>query len=249
VDAVFHLAAVVSVPYSVERPQETFAVNREGTSRLLEACRRCGVQRVIYTSTCAVYGEPRYLPIDEGHPTHPLSPYAQSKLEAEALCLAFHRSHGLKVTILRLFNVYGPRQGSGPYSGVITRFIQRLSNGKAPIIFGDGSQTRDFVHVQDVVQVFTQALHRAEAIGRVFNVATGTPIALSHLAQVMIQLFKAEDIHPEYTDPRQGDIKHSYADIQAVQQCLGFHPHTTLEEGLSTLIQSWRRKASSTQTP
>jgi nucleoside-diphosphate-sugar epimerase len=132
---------------------------------------------------------------------------------------------------------------------VITRFIQRLSNGKAPIIFGDGSQTRDFVHVQDVVQVFTQALHRAEAIGRVFNVATGTPIALSHLAQVMIQLFKAEDIHPEYTDPRQEDIKHSYADIQAVQQCLGFHPHTTLEEGLSTLIQSWRRKASSTQTP
>lgn len=237
VDAVFHLAAVVSVPYSVEWPQETFAVNLVGTSRLLEACTQCSVERVIYTSTCAVYGEPRYLPIDEGHPTQPLSPYAQSKLEAEALCLAFHRSQRLKITVLRLFNVYGPRQGSGPYSGVITRFIKRLSNGKAPIIFGDGSQTRDFVHVKDVVQAFTQALHRAEAIGRIFNVATGTPTALSHLAQVMIQMFKAGDIHPEYNDPRQGDIKHSYADIQAVQQCLDFHPNTPLEEGLSTLIK------------
>jgi UDP-glucose 4-epimerase len=246
VDAVFHLAAVVSVPYSVKWPQETFAVNREGTSGLLEACTRCGVKRVIYTSTCAVYGEPRYLPIDEGHPTQPLSPYAQSKLEAEALCLAFHRSHELKVTVLRLFNVYGPRQGSGPYSGVITRFIQRLAKGKAPVIFGDGSQTRDFVHVQDVVHAFTHALHRVEAIGRVFNVATGTPTSLSHLAQVMIQLFKAEDIHPEYTDPRQGDIKHSYANIQAAQQYLGFSPHTTLEAGLSTLVQSQRRKANST---
>jgi UDP-glucose 4-epimerase len=246
VDAVFHLAAVVSVPYSVERPQETFAVNREGTRRLLEACTRGDVHRIIYTSTCAVYGEPRYLPIDEGHPTQPLSPYAQSKLEAEELCLAFHQSQGLAVTILRLFNVYGPRQGSGPYSGVITQFIHRLAEGQAPVIFGDGSQTRDFVHVQDVVHAFTQALHRPEAVGRVFNVATGTPTSLSHLAQVMIQLFQAGDMHPEYAAPRTGDIQHSHANIHAAQQYLGFHPHTTLEAGLSSLIQSSWSPARST---
>ena len=136
VDAVFHLAAITSVPYSVEHPDITFEVNVEGTRSLLESCLDLDVGRFIYVSTCAVYGNPKYLPIDEEHPTEPISPYAESKLEAEGLSLRFYKDYGLDVTVFRPFNIYGPRQRNDQYGGVIARFIERLSSGRPPVIYG-----------------------------------------------------------------------------------------------------------------
>jgi UDP-glucose 4-epimerase len=158
VDAVVHLAAVTSVPFSVENPSLTFDVNVNGTLNLLNASAKAKAERFIFVSSCAVYGDPSYLPIDEEHPTSPKSPYAVSKLEAEACCKSFEEKHGLESTVLRLFNVYGPRQSLNAYSGVITRFLDQVRKHLPLAIFGDGSQTRDFVHVWDVAEVILKAL-------------------------------------------------------------------------------------------
>ncbi|PIX31538.1 NAD-dependent dehydratase, partial [Candidatus Bathyarchaeota archaeon CG_4_8_14_3_um_filter_42_8] len=139
VDAVVHLAAVISVPFSIENPSLTFDVNMNGTLNLLKACTEAKVKRFVFVSSCSVYGEPDYLPIDEKHPTSPKSPYASSKLAGEAYCRVFQQKHGLKTSILRLFNVYGPRQKSGDYSGVINQFAQRVKRRLPLVIFGDGS--------------------------------------------------------------------------------------------------------------
>ncbi|MEM3443113.1 MAG: SDR family NAD(P)-dependent oxidoreductase, partial [Candidatus Bathyarchaeia archaeon] len=147
VEVVFHLAALVDVPFSVKNPLLVNQVNVCGSLNILEESIKTNVEKFIYASSCAVYGEPQYLPINEEHPTNPLSPYAVSKLAIEKYCQVFNKLYGLKTVSLRLFNVYGPRQEGDSYSGVISRFIRQLRSGKPPIIFGDGSQTRDFVYV------------------------------------------------------------------------------------------------------
>ena len=238
VDAVFHLAAITSVPYSVEHPEITFEVNVEGTRSLLESCLDLDVGRFIYVSTCAVYGNPKYLPIDEEHPTEPISPYAESKLEAEGLSLRFYKDYGLDVTVFRPFNIYGPRQRNDQYGGVIARFIERLSSGKPPVIYGDGSQTRDFIYVEDVVRAFIGALNCEHASGRVLNVATGNPTSIRELAYTLIRLFDADGMEPLYQDAREGDIEHSYADISEAKNHLGFVPEVSLKEGLLELINN-----------
>ncbi|RJS81996.1 SDR family oxidoreductase [Candidatus Bathyarchaeota archaeon] len=240
VKAVFHLAALTSVPYSVEHPEVTHEVNVEGTKRLLEACLDSMVERFIYVSSCAVYGEPRYLPVDEEHPLAPLSPYAHSKRVAEQVCFEFQETYGLKVTVLRPFNVYGSRQRGGQYGGVVTKFIERLFAGKPPIIYGDGTQTRDFIYVKDAVTAFILTLKSPHAVGKTFNVATGKPTSINRLAQLLADLLNVKNVKPIYAEPRQGDIKHSYADITRIRTCLGFEPQTSLKKGLSTLIESWR---------
>ena len=239
VDAVFHLAAITSVPYSVEHPDITFEVNVEGTRSLLESCLDLNVGRFIYVSTCAVYGNPKYLPIDEEHPTEPISPYAESKLEAEGLSLSFYKDYGLDVTVFRPFNVYGPRQRNDQYGGVIARFIERLSSGKPPVIYGDGSQTRDFIYVEDVVRAFIGALNCEHASGRVLNVATGNPTSIKELAYMLMRLFGADEMEPLYRDAREGDIEHSYADISEAKNHLGFVPEVSLKEGLMALINNF----------
>ena len=236
VDVVFHLAAVTSVPFSVKNPVETFRVNVEGTRNLLEACIREGVERFIYVSSCAVYGEPEYLPVDEKHPLRPISPYAESKLEAERLCMEFQETYGLKTTVLRPFNVYGSGMRSDQYSGVVARFIERLRLGKPPIIYGDGTQTRDFVHVEDVVRAMILALDNEGAAGRTFNVATGVPTSINRLAQLVIDLFGASGVKPQHRKARIGDVRYSYADIKEAKANLGFEPKISLKEGLSTLL-------------
>jgi len=236
VDAVFHLAAITSVPYSVNHPRVTYQVNVNGTRNLLEACLRSSVERFIYLSTCAVYGEPEYLPVDEKHPTNPISPYADSKLKAEQACIEFQEANGLKTIVLRPFNIYGSRQRNDFYGGVIANFIERLREGKPPIIYGDGKQTRDFIYVGDAVKAFMTALNRNDAVGRTFNIATGIPTSINYLALLLIKLFQAEGIKPQHTSPRQGDIKHIYADIEAAKHSLGFKPRVSLKEGLTSLI-------------
>ena len=232
VDAVLHLAAVVSVPLSVEKPEFTRSVNVEGTRVVLEAAAQAGVERVVYASSCAVYGEPACLPVDEGHPTCPVSPYAWSKLQAERVCGGFQRR--LSCTVLRLFNVYGPRQGDGDYAGVITRFISRARRGEALVVYGDGAQTRDFVSVFDVAEAFLLAL-QGEA--GVFNVGSGVPTTVNALAQLVLDLTGAR-VGLAYAAPRAGDIRHSYADISRARQRLGFQPRVSLREGLRGLVEA-----------
>jgi len=243
VEAVIHLAAIVSIPFSVEYPKVTYEVNVEATRSLLEASLANNVDKFIYVSSCAVYGEPKYLPIDENHPTDPASPYAESKLKAEQVCLEFREANDLKVTILRPFNVFGPRQRKDQYGGVVARFIERLHEGRPPVIYGDGLQTRDFVYVKDAARAFMLALNGDGSEGRIFNVATGVPTSINHLAKLLMELFGIEGVEPEYADAREGDIMHSYADVKQAKVHLGFEPRISLRDGLLDLISVQAKEA------
>ena len=235
-DAVFHFASITSVPLSVRFPEETFAVNVEGTRNLLEGCVASGVERFVYVSSCAVYGEPQYLPVDEGHPTNPISPYAESKLKAEQLCRSYQETRGLKITVLRPFNVYGSRQRDDGYAGVIARFIEELRLGRPPVVYGDGFQNRDFVYVGDVVDAFVSVLSCEAAVGRVFNVGSGVSVSVNKLARMVIEVFGYDGVEPLYANEREGDIRHSYADIKAARQHLGFKPIISLKDGLMEIM-------------
>ena len=236
VDAVFHEAALVSVPRSIENPLLTNEINVTGTLNLLEACRHADVKRFIYASSTAIYGETETLPLHEMLTPQPISPYAVSKLAAENYVKIYHKVYGLNTVCLRYFNVYGPRQTWGPYSGVITIFINRLLKSEVPIIHGDGEQTRDFVNIQDVVAVNMLGLAKKTAIGEVLNVATGTPTAINQLLETLQQIMKT-NLKPIYEESRSGDIKHSYADMTRVRRLLQFDPKISLKNGLAELVR------------
>ena len=244
VDVVFHQAALVSVFRSVENPFLTNDVNVTGTLNLLKASADSGVRRFVYASSSSVYGETKTLPKHEGLVPLPISPYAVSKMAAEKYCLAFHKVYGLETVCLRYFNVYGPRQIYGPYSGVISIFINRLLNNEPPIIYGDGKQTRDFTHVQDVVQANTLALNITDAVGEVFNVATGVATTVNELAAMLQGIMDKTCLRPVHTSPRPGDIRHSYADITKAKKVLGYDPIFSLRDGLAQLVEWYRSNPS-----
>ncbi len=235
VDTVFHLAAITSVPYSLEHPRITKDVNAKGTRNLLEACTKNDTKRFIYVSTCAVYGEPQYLPIDEDHQLNPKSPYAECKMIGKEYCKEFMDRHGLKTATLRLFNVYGPRQGENEYGGVITRFIKSAREGRPPTIYGDGRQTRDFVHVNDVVQALLLSATVDNAVGQTFNIGSGKSVSINEVCRLVLKALGV-GIQPVYTAPRPGDINHSCADIKKARRILGYEPKVPLEKGLEELI-------------
>ncbi len=236
VDAVFHLAAIVSVPLSVENPFLVNDVNLTGTLNLLQASLEADVKRFIYASSCAVYGEVDRLPIDELCPTNPISPYAVSKLAAEYYCKVFCENYGLDTLCFRYFNVYGPRQVGGSYAGVITQFVHRLKQRKPPIIYGDGEQTRDFVYIDDVVEADMLALKCSQCSGGTVNVGTGKPTTINELASLLIEFFGQAHTKPVYEAAREGDIRNSQADIGKAQRMLGYKPKTTLKEGIRMLL-------------
>jgi len=231
VDLVCHLAAVVSVPYSMREPLLTHEVNVTGTLNLLIASLKHEVERFVYLSTCAVYGEPNYLPIDEAHPTSPVSPYAASKLAAEHYCMAFQQAYGLKTVILRPFNVYGSRQNDG----VVARFIQRVKKGDLPIIYGNGGQTRDFVYVWDALDAIVLALKHDGAGGKVFNLGTGKATTVNELAGLLLRIF-GKELKPMREEPRIGDVRQSCADISKAEKELGYKPRFSLEKALRDLV-------------
>lgn len=237
VDVVFHLAASVNVPLSIEDPLLVNDVNIRGTLNLLETSLKENIECFVYISTCAVYGEACYLPINEQHPIAPLSPYGISKFTAEHYCRIFHRIHGLKAVCLCFFNVYGPRYSKGPYSGVISQFISRLRQGKPPVIYGDGEQTRDFVYVEDVVKASILVLRCKHCTGEVINIGTGKPTTINELAKVLMNMFRETRTNPEYAPPRPGDIQHSYADINKAKRMLGYKPSVVLKEGIRNLLR------------
>jgi UDP-glucose 4-epimerase len=238
VQVIFHLAASVGNTRSIEHPVEDSEINIIGTLRLLEAARHAGIEKIVYSSSAGIFGELKTLPIREDHPVEPDSPYGASKLAAEKLCLAYAKLYDLETICLRYFNVFGLNQRYDAYGNVIPIFAHRLVDGQPLIIFGDGEQTRDFVSVRDVARANYQAA-LSNGISGAFNVASGTQVTINHLAELMLEV---SGIHGEveYGPPRQGDVRHSLADISAARETFGYVPTVGLEEGLVEYI-AWAR--------
>ncbi len=239
-DAVVHLAALISVEESFEVPDEYVDVNTRGTAVISRCCADNNVDRIVYASTAAVYGEPKELPVKEDHPLDPLSPYGVSKLAGEQILLLIAEKSDTSCIVLRLFNVYGPGQDPGsPYSGVITRFVVRALKGEPLIVYGDGFQTRDFVYVEDVVEAIMLSLRKK--ITGVFNIGSGKPTSILELAE-QIGLVLGRQPRIIHAPPRPGDIRYSYACLDKAREKLGFQPKIQLREGLEKLITSITEK-------
>ena len=236
--AVSHQAALVSVARSVEDPIVSNAVNVGGTLNVLTAARDSGVERVVYASSSSVYGETETLPKTETMQTNPASPYAVSKLAAENYCRTFASVYGLRTVSLRYFNVYGPRQRAGPYSGVIPAFVGSVLAGKPPLINGDGSQTRDFTYVQDAVQANVLCTEKDINPGDVFNVGSSSQTSILELAGIVARLGGKPALKPEFGPERKGDVRHSYADTGKISAAVGYKPEFTLQTGLKEVF-SW----------
>jgi len=235
-EGVMHLAAQIDVQASIANPAYDFEVNAVGTQNVLAAAKRAGVEKVAFASSAAVYGNPLSVPIDESHPTSPLSPYGSSKLAAEKSVLLYGQMYGMKTTALRLFNVYGKGQNPrSSYSGVITKFADAIASGKQPLIYGDGEQTRDFVHAKDVASAFLAAL-KSNGHGVPINIGSGQEIAILGLLEKMCSL-AGKTPNPKFLSVRKGEIKRSVADISLAKQKLGFSPKVELEEGLAELMR------------
>lgn len=231
---VFHLAAIASVKKSVEDPIRTNEVGINGTLKVLAAARDAGARRVILASSAAVYGSSPDLPKQEDMIPEPMSPYAVSKLAGEHYARVFQEIYGLETVVLRYFNVFGPKQDpSSEYSGVISRFITAILKGEVPVIYGDGEQTRDFVHVADVVAANILA-SRGFRPG-VYNIANAKSTSLNDLVG-MISKILGRDVSPRYEAPRSADIRHSLADISRARSA-GYSPNCSIEEGLKTTIR------------
>jgi len=229
INTIIHAAAQVSVVKSVEKPKQDADNNIIGTINLLDYARRYDVEHFIYISSAAVYGEPEYLPIDEEHPTNPKSPYGLSKLTGEKYSLLYGELYGLKVASIRPFNIFSPRQDpNSPYSGVISIFVHRAKEGLPLIIYGDGEQTRDFVNVQDVVQLVKIVMEK-KATG-IYNCGTGKETSINELANIIVEL-SGKEVEIVHSKPREGDIRRSYAEISRAKG-IGYVPSTNLKEDL-----------------
>lgn len=237
-DGIFHLGAIASVVRSVDDPGSTHETNLTGTLNVLLAARDCGVKKVVFSSSSAVYGDEPTLPKREQMPPVPLSPYAVSKLAGEYYCSVFSELFGLKTVSLRYFNVFGPRQDPmSEYAAVIPKFITRLLNQQAPLIFGDGKQTRDFVYVKDVVQANLLAMQGSKT--GTFNIGSGERLDLNTLARTLAGIMDIR-IPPIYEKPRSGDIRDSVSDITAAKNSLGFRTSYSLDKGLKETISYFR---------
>lgn len=237
-DAVVHSAALIDVAESVEKPHTYMHVNAEGTAAIARAAASAGVRRVIYLSSAAVYGVPKYLPVDEEHPTKPISPYGASKLAGELVLESLMGSLGRpEYVTLRLFNVYGPGQSpSSPYSGVITKFIHAVTSGGEIVIYGDGEQSRDFIHVEDVAEAVIKALTTTEACATL-NIGTGTRTTINELAKLVMNV-AGREVPVKHAPPRKGDIRHSVASVKKAKRVLGWEPRIRLVDGLRTLLEA-----------
>ncbi|MEE9378547.1 MAG: SDR family oxidoreductase [Candidatus Lokiarchaeia archaeon] len=241
IDIIFHEAAFTSVPQSVKMPESCNDVNINGTLNLLNAARKRDVEKIIFASSSAVYGDTPTLPKHENMPRIPISPYAVTKLTCESYMEVFHQVYGLNTITLRYFNVFGPRQQDSPYSGVIAIWLGRIIKNKSLIIFGDGNNSRDFTYIKDVIQVNILAAENKRS-GIILNIGAGSPITLLDLAKLMLKLTNKEDLGIIFDPPRSGDIIHSYADISKVIEILKFQPKYTQEQGLRDYLEWYCKK-------
>ena len=237
VDAVIHCAAQVSVEKSTQDPISDSKTNVLGTVNLLHESAHAGVKRFIYVSSAAVFGPPKHIPIDEDHPTQPMSNYGASKLAGEKYTLAYARTSAMEVVSVRPFNFYSTRADpESPYSGVITKFVSRLKAGRPPVIEGDGKQTRDFIHARDVVEMLVLVLNKKGVNGEVFNCGSGVSTSILELANRAIAA-SGRRLKPEFTSPRVGDIRDSLSDNTKAWKLLGFRPKISLDDGLAELFR------------
>ncbi len=235
-DLVVHLAAEIDVQESIKFPEYTHSVNVTGTVNLLRSCVEQKVCNVVAASSAAVFGNPKDLPLSENSQTVPISPYGASKLAIEHYMQAFSNSYDLNCVTLRFFNVYGQGQ-SGPYAGVITKFIEKIADNKPLIIFGDGSNTRDFVSIYDIVQSIQNAITKIEGKkGNVYNIGSGKYTTIEDLAKIMISI-SGKPLSIEHKQPKKGDIQHSQTSISLAQRDLGYSPKIQLKQGLEMLLK------------
>ena len=240
-DYVLHQAAIPSVPRSVKDPVTSNRANINATLNVLVAARDARVKRLVYAGSSSAYGNAPTLPKREDMPVSPLSPYALQKVVGEQYCRLFTQLYGLETVSIRYFNVFGPRQDPGsPYSGVISLFSTALLDGRQPIIYGDGEQTRDFTYVSNVVDGVLRACEAPNVAGETINVATGGRISLNELLRVMKGIVGSA-MQPLYQDARAGDVRDSQADISKARALLGYEPQVGLEEGLRHTLDWFRR--------
>lgn len=241
---VFHLAALGSVPRSVDDPRRTWTVNATGTLRVLEAARAAGTKRVVFASSSSAYGETELLPKVESIAPMPHSPYAASKVAGEQLMRAWAHSYGMRTASLRYFNVFGPRQPAGSaYAAVVPSFSDAILAGRRPVIFGDGQQTRDFTFVACAVLATMQAGGVSTPLaGEIMNVGTGERVTVTELACLIAAAHNRPDLVPEHRQPRAGDVRHSLADITRARDMLGYRPIVSLADGLQQTIAWFRQQ-------
>jgi len=241
VDCIFHEAALASVPRSVSNPLATHEACVTGTVVLLDEARKAGVRRVVYAASSSAYGNSSWASKRESDLPGPLSPYAAAKLAAELYCRAFYESYGLETVALRYFNVFGPRQDpNGPYAAVIPCFINRMVAGEAPVIFGDGQQSRDFTFVANVVQGNLKASQAPNVGGQVFNVAMGRSYSLLELVDALNKIL-GTSFKPQFQAPRVGDVRDSLADTSGAERVLGYAPTVNFLEGLQRTAEALRQ--------
>jgi UDP-glucose 4-epimerase len=236
VEVVFHQGALPSVPRSIQDPLTSSAVNVEGTLNVLLAARDAGVRRVVFASSSSVYGNAPGMPRRESQPLAPLAPYAVSKLAAEQYCMVANRVYGVETVGLRYFNVFGERQDplSG-YAAVIPKFIRLMLDGRRPTIFGDGQTSRDFTHIENVVEANFAAAAEPAAAGRVMNIAVGSSRTLNEVVGTLGRLL-GSDLEPDYAPPRPGDVPESLADVSLARELIGYEPSVDFEDGLQRTI-------------
>jgi len=232
-DSLIHLAANPSVTDSIRNPQLSHSINLAVPISVFDWCGKSGVPHVVFASTAAVYGNTHSLPVRESQKVLPLSPYAIDKLAGESYLEFFSRTYGFTAHALRFMNVYGPGQ-SAAYAGVLSQFLECLTSGRKPVIFGDGTQTRDFVHVDDVVEAVVSSLDCRSKSFSVLNIGTGTPYSLNDILDILGKWYECA---PVYSDFRDGEVRHSYADITKARSELNWNPRVSLEAGLLSMVR------------
>ncbi len=237
VDVIMHLAAQIHVDKSIVEPRETYDVNVIGTLNILESVRRHDTKKVIFASTSEVYGTAQTHRMDESHPLLPQHPYGASKAGADRMCYGYNRTYGLDINIIRPFNIFGPRQRDSGYGGVISIFMKRILDGKPPIIYGDGTQTRDYTFVEDTVNAYDLVLN-AKKLKTPINFGSGAEIKILDLANKIIEMTDNKGkIEPVFVDPRPGEVMRLCADISRAKKELGFEPKFSLDKGLEKLLK------------
>jgi UDP-glucose 4-epimerase len=241
VDVVFHLAAQIHVERSYIEPKLTYDINVMGTQNVLEVARMYDAKKIIHASTSEVYGSALYAPIDEQHPLNAPHPYGASKIAADRMCFAYIQTYGLNISILRLFNVFGPRQRDIGYGGVISIFTRRILNNIPPIIYGDGKQTRDYTYIEDAVRAYDLALKHDKPLTEPVNFGSGQEISIVDIADMVIELCgKKGSITPVHVEPRPGEVKRLIADATKAKSLLGWQPDYDFEQGLKAFLNWYK---------
>ncbi|MFC1964609.1 dTDP-glucose 4,6-dehydratase [Chloroflexota bacterium] len=241
VDVVFHLAAQVHVDRSYVEPQLTYDINVMGTQNVLEMARLHDATKVIYASSSEVYGSAQHVPIDEKHPLTAPHPYGASKIAADRMCYAYIQTYGMDISIVRLFNTFGPRQRDIGYGGVISIFTRRVLSDMPPIVYGDGSQTRDYTYIDDAVKAYDLVLNHNAPITEPINFGSGKEVSILDLANMVIELCgKKGEISPIHVETRIGEVNRLIADATKARKLLGWQSQYNFEDGLKEFVQWYK---------